>query len=246
MTFSISANDILAVGALAFLEVLLSADNALVLALIARELPGKKQQNKALTAGMVLSYLLRLGCLVAAVYIIKFWYLKAIGAAYLIYLAASRIYTIMHHKKRSHTSGHVEEMHRKRPRAATFSAIIVSIALTDLVFAIDSILVAVGVVQNIWIIYAGVALGMLGLRILSTACLKFLEKYPAFDITAYILVGWVGVRLMTHAIDSFADTLNKDWPFVINDIPFWIGMFIIITCGYFYARREKKHTPLPL
>ena len=79
----IHPSDLLVVGTLIILEGLLSADNALVLALLVRHLP-EKQQHKALLYGLVGAFVLRGIFIVLAGFIIRLWWLCALGAAYLI------------------------------------------------------------------------------------------------------------------------------------------------------------------
>ncbi|MBI4223450.1 MAG: hypothetical protein HY609_00815, partial [Deltaproteobacteria bacterium] len=80
--------DILTVGTLVVLEGLLSADNALVLAILVKHLPGE-QRKKALRYGIVGALVFRLFCILVATWLIHAWYFKAAGAAYLIYISLS-------------------------------------------------------------------------------------------------------------------------------------------------------------
>jgi predicted tellurium resistance membrane protein TerC len=78
-------NDLGTVGFLVLLEALLSADNALILAIIVRHLP-KEEQKKALLYGLLGAFALRLAAIVVATQIISFWWLQVLGAFYLLYL----------------------------------------------------------------------------------------------------------------------------------------------------------------
>ncbi len=68
------------------LEGLLSADNALVLAIMAKHLP-VAQQKKAINIGLVLAFIFRIGAIFIISYLFHVWQVQAIGAAYLIYIA---------------------------------------------------------------------------------------------------------------------------------------------------------------
>src|SRR5687768_9267791 len=74
------------VAFLVLLEALLSADNALVLAIMVRHLP-KEQQKQALLYGLGGAFVLRTAAILLAAFIINFWWLQLIGAVYLLYLA---------------------------------------------------------------------------------------------------------------------------------------------------------------
>src|SRR4051794_36194650 len=82
---SFQTGDIASVVALVLLEGLLSADNALVLAIMVRHLP-KQQQQRALLYGLVGAFVFRLVAILLASFVLKLWWLQAIGAAYLLYL----------------------------------------------------------------------------------------------------------------------------------------------------------------
>lgn len=244
----ITANDIAGIGTLVLLEGLLSADNALVLALLARRLPDRADQSRALTLGIMLSFCFRAVGLLLASWIINFWYLRAAGAGYLMYLAYSHFFAKGHGKENEaeeHTpddSGDTINVKPLNPaeRKRNFFKVVIALALTDLAFAIDSILVAVAVTKTMWVIYAGVALGIIALRLVADAFMRLLEKYPSLDHTAYLLVAWAGLKLALEAIQSLVhDTLKIHAPHLEMPGPvFWAGMAVITVGGVMYALRH--------
>jgi YkoY family integral membrane protein len=259
----ITPNDLAGIGTLVLLEGLLSADNALVLALLARRLPDKADQSRALTLGIMLSFGFRALGLLLASYVIQFWFLRAAGAGYLIYLAYSHFFAKGGHgKDDAHAEGpdgraageagdtiNVKPLDPKE-RKRNFNKVVIALALTDLAFAIDSILVAVAVTKTMWVIYAGVALGIIALRLVADAFMRLLEKYPALDHTAYLLVAWAGLKLALEAVESFMHTtLHMKGPHL--EMPsnvFWAGMAVITVGGVIFALRhpakpETPHTP---
>src|SRR3989344_2643445 len=88
MPIQITVNDIATIGLLTLMEVILSIDNALVLAILARRLP-REDQNKVLMYGLVASIILRVGALAIAAYLMRWLWVKYVGGAYLVYVAAS-------------------------------------------------------------------------------------------------------------------------------------------------------------
>ena len=76
------------IGVLAFLEGLLSADNALVLALMVRHLP-KREQRRVLFYGIWGAVGFRVIALLLSAFLLKFWFFKVLGGLYLLYLATS-------------------------------------------------------------------------------------------------------------------------------------------------------------
>ncbi len=103
------ASDLVTVGLLIVLETLLSADNALVMAVIALGLP-PHARKRALNFGMIGSLVLRVGATLLAIYLIQFLWLKALGGAYLLFLTgqhftrASRIKPIVTRRQRQKPS----------------------------------------------------------------------------------------------------------------------------------------------
>src|SRR5262245_42492957 len=87
-TFALS--DVPVVGLLVLLEGLLSADNALVLAIMVRHLP-EHQQKKALNLGLTMSFGFRFVAILFATQVMKVWWLQGVGGAYLIYLLAKHL-----------------------------------------------------------------------------------------------------------------------------------------------------------
>ncbi len=119
------------------LEGLLSADNALVLAVIAKHLP-ENQKKKAINYGIIMAFVFRFAALFAISFIANVWQIQAIGAAYLLYLGLKHIIQAR--------SGKKDKNHRKDANndgaGKGFWPTVGKIALADLAFAIDSILAA--------------------------------------------------------------------------------------------------------
>src|SRR5262245_41398467 len=150
--------DLLTIALLVALEGLLSADNAMVLAILVLGLP-KREQRKALRYGILGAFAFRSAATILAAYLIKLGWVKLVGAGYLLYLFFS------------HFRGPGEgQDRRKAPKAqpwlglTAFWATVVKVELTDIVFAIDSILVAVAMSPKLWVILTGGVLGIIMMR----------------------------------------------------------------------------------
>lgn len=231
----ITPGDLLIVGTLVLLEGLLSADNALVLALIVRHLPAE-QQKRALLYGLVGAFVLRGTGIFFAAYLMGLWWVCALGSAYLLFLG------IKHFAQRSHSEADGDENAPKRAGMGFWQTVVV-VELTDLVFAIDSILVAVALVHDpsrIWIVYVGGGLGIVLLRLAATFFIRLLEKYPSLDHLAYALVGWAGVKLASTAADVFHEAQNRAEPHYLPTWVFWSGFALILLVGSWYAVWHKR------
>ncbi len=211
---------------LVFLEGVLSIDNAVVLALLARTLP-KEQQKKALTYGLIGAYVFRFAAIGLASSLMTMNWVKFVGAAYLIYIAVKNLlFKEDHHAK----------IEAKGSRAGFWKTVIL-IELTDLAFAIDSILAAVALTNKYWIVVTGGLIGVTIMRFAATYFIKLLNRYPKFEETAYLLVLLIGTKL---AVDGFkipgVDFHSSSSPAFWS---FWILMVLALLTGFRKANANK-------
>jgi YkoY family integral membrane protein len=184
------SSDFVTIGLLIALEGLLSADNAMVLAVLVLGLP-KAQQKKALRYGIVGAFAFRTIATLLATFMIKLGWVKLLGAGYLLYL-------VYHH----FGGGQGDSDRRTPPKAhawmglSPFWATVVKVELTDIVFAIDSILVAVAMSQKTWVILTGGILGIVMMRLVIGKLLALVERYPVLVDGAFVIIGWVGMKLL--------------------------------------------------
>ncbi len=171
------------------LEIVLSIDNAAVLAAMVKELP-KNQQKKALTYGIAGAYVFRGLALLFASVLIKLVWLKVAGGLYLMYLA----YNALSSKVETEGSS---KMTIKIPFLSALWSTIVAIEMMDLVFSIDNVFAAVAFTPNLWLICGGVFVGILAMRFATTKFVKVLEKNPILEKVAYWVIGALGLKLVS-------------------------------------------------
>ena len=186
----VQASDFLTIALLVILEGLLSADNALVLAILVLGLP-KKDQRKALRYGILGAFFFRILAILLAVHLIQVGFVKLIGAGYLLYLSYS------------HFFGRAEGEDRRHDQAGdgwlgltAFWATVVKVELTDIVFAVDSILVAVAMSPKTWVIITGGVLGIIAMRLVIGQLLRIVRRYPALVDGAFVIIAWVAIKLL--------------------------------------------------
>jgi YkoY family integral membrane protein len=191
------------------LEIVLSIDNAAVLAAMVKELP-KEQQKKALTYGIAGAYVFRGLALLFASVLIKLVWLKVAGGLYLMYLAYKALSTNVE-------QGGESKMTIKIPFLSALWSTIVAIEMMDLVFSIDNVFAAVAFTPNLWLICGGVFIGILAMRFATTKFVKVLEKNPILERVAYWVIGALGLKLVssywlhdlnTEAIDAVFSILT--------------------------------------
>lgn len=241
-TFHVS--DLAGVGALVVLEALLSADNALVLAIMVRHLPRKLQQ-KALLYGLGGAFVFRFIAIIFASIVLKQWWLQGAGALYLLALPVKHFVT--------HSKGDAAKAVK-----GGFWQTVIAVELTDIAFALDSVLAGIGFItrpgkgileDKIWVVYAGAIIGIILLRFAASAFIRLLEKYPDLDHVAYLLVGWVGVKLLFHSGVKFQEIYPEALPFTVphlHEAVFWGGLGAIAIIGGLIAfvRRTPGDTSL--
>ena len=223
----VQPSDFLTIALLVVLEGLLSADNALVLAILVLGLP-RHQQRKALRYGIAGAFVFRILATLLAVQLITFGWVKLVGAAYLLYLSFKHFF-----------GGGDTHERRVIPKAraafglSAFWATVVKVELTDIVFAIDSILVAVAMSSKTWVIITGGILGIVAMRLVIGQLLAIVRRYPALVDGAFIIIAWVGVKLLIeylHMEGYIHFQINKWMSF-----GFIVAIFLV---SYFYARRQ--------
>jgi YkoY family integral membrane protein len=224
----VEGSDVLTIVLLVLLEGLLSADNAMVLAVLVLGLP-KSQQKQALRYGILGAFVFRGLATLLAIYLIALAWVKVIGAAYLLFLVYRHFW-----------SGESVEGRRTPPKAqpwmgiSAFWVTVGKVEMTDIVFAIDSILVAVAMSPKIWVVLTGGILGIITMRLVIGRLLALIERYPALVDGAFIIIGWVGIKLLVEFLHTEG--------LIGFEIPKWLGLGLIVVIfavAFFYARKQE-------
>jgi YkoY family integral membrane protein len=254
-------HDLVIIGLLVVLEGVLSIDNALVLGLLAKRVP-KRLQGRALTYGLVGALVFRMAAIGAATWLLQWTWAKLLGGAYLIYVALKHFFF-----ESADDAAHVEALDSQAQSqsgsALTAASVgfwytVVVIELTDIAFAIDSILAAIalvgqqrahdtGVHDKLWVVIVGGFIGVVVMRFAAVLFIKLLEKFPRFELSAYLLVLVIGGKLLAdwglntkehpHRVDFHDYKHPAFWIF-------WVLMVICFSIG-FMPKREKTLADKP-
>ena len=216
--------DLTIVVSLIFLEGLLSADNALVLAILVKHLP-KEERKKALRYGILGAIFFRVIAVFLAAHLRDMVLFGLIGGGYLCYLALGHLL-----KK--------EDPHafQKPSRFKGFWGTVVAVELTDIAFSIDSIMAAVAMSPKLWVIITGGIFGIITMRFVAGLFIQLLDNYPRLETAAYGIVGWIGLKLII-------ETLLKAYK-VPHEFPtwlFWSVMIILFASGFLKKDGKKIH-----
>ena len=223
----LQASDFATIGVLVVLEGLLSADNALVLAVMILGLP-RYDQKKALRYGLVGAFAFRTVATALATHLIRVGWVKILGGGYLIYLTSQHFLQ----------GGSAED--RSRPKPALpwmgLSALwgtVVKVELVNVAFSVDSILVAVAMSRKFWVVLTGGLLGIVAIRVVIGQLLTIVRRYPTIVDGAFIIIAWVGVKLLVEYLNAAG--------YVHFEIDKWVSLLLIVaifTAAYVRARRK--------
>jgi len=221
------AHKLLIIATLVVLEGLLSADNALVLAVLVKHLP-KGQQKKALRYGIAGAFIFRGIGVILAAWLIHYWEFKAVGAAYLLYLAIKHFY----HKSQNN------KLENKAERTGPgFWRTIFIVEMTDIAFSVDSIVAAVAMSPDRWVVYTGGVLGIITMRFVAGIFLRLLEKFPKLEDAAYLLVGWIGIKL---SLETFYQMRTGQVEHVMPVWLFWSVMAAILITALLWPKKKAE------
>jgi YkoY family integral membrane protein len=194
------------------LEIVLSADNAIALAAIARGLEDPASQRQALNLGLALALVFRLVLIVAAQWVLNFWPLQLLAAGYLFWLCGRHLLKVS-----TPSPGELEApadgmapadlepgsagIGNPAPAALAgaakgLSSVVITLALTDLAFSLDSVAAAVAVTDRLLLVMAGGVVGVVALRLTAELFIRWLEQYQHLETAGYLAVGFVGFRLL--------------------------------------------------
>jgi tellurite resistance protein TerC len=197
------------IAGLVVLEGLLSVDNVLGIAALANELPAA-QQSKAIRVGLFLAYLFRIVALFVAGWLASNTWVRWLGAGYLVWLMSSHLT-----KGHAHDVGEMflddNETNDRLPVQGAaprqLRVVLLQIGLMDLSLSIDNVIAAVGLAPKtpsgdpvMWPIYTGVLIAILALQQIAPHAVNLLKKYPILEPTAFVLIGYVGILLITEEI----------------------------------------------
>ena len=186
------------------LEVILGIDNIIFISILADKLPDN-QRNRLRVTGIGLAMLMRLGLLAFISWIMKLdttlfrlfeidfsgkGIILIIGGLFLIYKSTREIYL----KTEAHKEG------PRMPASVSFGRMLSEVIILDLVFSIDSIITAVGMVQELWIMYAAVIITVVIMLFASKPISEFIRKHPSFKILALCFLMMIGVSLMAEGL----------------------------------------------
>ena len=178
---------------LVLLELVLSADNAVALAAIARSSRQAEQERLALNIGIGLAMLLRVGLIVLAQWVLQNSWVQLLAAAYLLWLFIS-------HLIERNNEGLKESASSSEAPKRNLLQTVLLLGFTDLAFSIDSVAAAVAVSDQILLISTGAVIGIIALRFTSSLFIRWLDEFPRLETAGFLSVAFVALRLLIHVL----------------------------------------------
>ena len=209
-----------------FLEVVLSLDNAAVLATMARTLP-KDAQKKALTYGILGAYLFRFAALLFAALLLKLTWLKVLGGVYLIYIGLRAMF-----KSESEKSNKALSF----PFISQFWSTVIAIEFADIAFSLDNVFAVVALTEKMELIYFGVFVGILAMRVAATHFIKLIENFPVLEKVANAVVAVLGLKLI---LSTWLKALNLEEIDLVFSILVIVAFISPILYKVYLLKNEK-------
>lgn len=230
------------------LEGILAADNAVVMAVMVKHLP-REQKKKALFYGLAAAFVFRFAALFMITLLVNIWQIQALGAAYLLFIALKHIFSRYNAAEELEADG--------LPKGSSFWVTVLKIELADIAFAVDSMLAAVALAITLpplgnfdigginggpfIVMLAGGLIGVILMRFAAHKFVQLLETYPHLETTAFVVVGWVGVKLLVMTLShEKIHLLPHDFPHSFGwTITFWGVLVAIVAIGALIGLKKK-------
>jgi predicted tellurium resistance membrane protein TerC len=230
---------------LSVLEIVLGIDNIVFISILTDKLP-KEQQDKGRIIGLALAMLTRIALLFSITWVMSLKnelftimghgfsgkdLILVGGGVFLLFKSVHEI----HEKIEGDPEGDIAE---RTPKKATFGAILIQIALLDIVFSLDSVITAVGMAESIMIMIIAVVLAVMFMMIFSGAVSNFINKHPTIKMLALSFLILIGVMLIVEGLSP----VKAHEMHLKNYIYFAMGFSVLVEMLNIRAsKKHKKH-----
>ena len=207
-----------------WINILLSGDNAVVIALAARALP-EHQQNKAIWLGSGAAVVLRIGLTLVAAMLLQLPYLQLVGGLLLLYIGFQLI-------------SEEEDGEGEAKESGSLLAAIRTILIADLVMSLDNVIaVAAAAKGNDLLLLLGLAISIPLVIFGSSLMIKLMARFPIIVVLGAALIGWVGGETIASdvAFKEYADA--NQW---LHYAAAALGAVLVVLPGKFL---QKRHSP---
>ena len=201
-----SAETLIALGTLTFLEIVLGVDNIIFISILSGKLP-PPQQPLARRVGLLLAMGTRILLLFSLAWVVRLtapllslWGHEISGRDLILILGGLFLLFKSTHEIHARVEG--EEEHGSGRRAASFTGVLVQIALLDIVFSLDSVITAVGMVDQVSVMVAAVIISVLIMMVAAAPISNFVNRHPTVKILALSFLLLIGLSLLLEGFDQ--------------------------------------------
>ncbi|AFJ90957.1 DUF475 domain-containing protein [Blattabacterium sp. (Blaberus giganteus)] len=205
-----------------FIESILSIDNAAVLASMIINLK-KKDRKKAIKYGIIGAYFFRGLCLLFTSILIKIWWLKPLGGIYLIFIGLN------HFLKKNFISN----SYKNKKTQNSFWKVLFTIEMMDLAFSIDNIFASVALSENLILIFLGVCIGILSIRLIAQFFVQLMDKFTELKHSAFLVIIILGIKLI------FFSKKHIPYSFFFSEKTFSVLTFLVFIFPIFLSWIKK-------
>jgi predicted tellurium resistance membrane protein TerC len=200
---------IAALIALTAMEIVLGIDNVVFIAIVASKLPAEKQLRARLF-GLAIALLLRLGLLFTLKWLMgltkPFVTIAGVplsGKSIILLLGGLFLIGKSTHEIRSKLEGTVKE--REIKAMPSFAWVVAQIAMIDLVFAVDSVITAIGMARQLWVMVTAMVIAMMVMLVSAGVVSNFINRHPSLKILALSFLILIGVMLVVEGLGKHFD-----------------------------------------
>jgi predicted tellurium resistance membrane protein TerC len=230
----------IALATLTFLEIVLGVDNIIFISILSGKLP-VEQQPRARRLGLLGALITRILLLMSLAWVIRltaplFTILEQEISGRDLILIVGGLFLIGKSTHEIHDKLEGEEGHASGRVAASFASVIIQIMLLDIVFSLDSVITAVGMVDELWVMVAAVIISV-GIMLLSAESISaFVHRHPTVKMLALSFLLLIGVSLMA---EGFGHHIPKGY------IYFAMGFSVFVE-ALNLKTKKKKAVPVHL
>jgi predicted tellurium resistance membrane protein TerC len=226
---------LIALLTLTVLEIVLGVDNVIFISILSAKLP-KEQQQRARRVGLMGAMFMRIGLLFSISWLVSLtaplfnMFGRDFSGRDLI-LAGGGLFLLAKATFEIHDKLEGEDGHVSGKTAATFASVIFQVMLLDMVFSLDSVITAVGMADNLWVMVTAVVLAVLVMLLAADSISSFVEKHPTVKILALSFLLLIGMSLVA---DGFGQHIGKGY------IYFAMGFSIFVEMINIRIRDKRK------
>lgn len=195
----------MAFATLATLEIVLGIDNIVFISVLTSRLP-ERQRPRARFVGLLLAMVMRIGLLLSLSWMMGLTtdLVTVLGEGISgrdIILLAGGAFLIAKATREMHNSLEIDEAHSHTGHATSFIGVLVQIALIDVVFSLDSVITAVGLVDNLPVMIAAIVVAVAVMIVAAGPVSDFVEGNPTIKMLALSFLVLIGFALVTEGVD---------------------------------------------